>query len=350
LRVRPAIAPTGLAFLLAVAGCGPTPISGYELTGPHLIQPGESVTYALIEPRGASRAVPGVRWSSSAPDVLAIDSAGVATGRVAGEATLTAEIDGGHLNLPVLVLPAGTFKLTGRVTESGSSTQVSGARVAAYSDMNGSLPPVVETTSGPLGFYVLYGVPAQSFIRVTQGGYFTTVDRVDLVAHGVRDFSIAWDIGTLNLTGSYTLTIEADANCAAESRPLAASLRRRSFGAAIQQTGSLLVVSVGSPCVANDLDLSGGCQFLGRSSVNGATFSMTTGGPFAYPDLVEGLPLSFGFPQHGLLFLGTATTSTFGDRLSGSMVGEISHNSQAFPTPRTVTASCRAGTFELVRR
>ena len=343
----------GLTFILAVAGCGPTPISAYELTGPQSIQPGESVRYVLVErlSNGATRAVNGVRWSSSAPDVLAIDSAGVATGRAAGEATLTADSDSGSFSRAALVLPAGTYKLAGRVTESGSTAQLSGARVAAYSDMNGSLPPVIETTSGPIGNYVLFGVPAQSFIRVTQGGYVTTVDRVDLVTHGVRDFSLAWDIGTLNLTGSYTLTIEAEATCPAEARPLAANLRRRSFGAAIRQTGSLLVVSVDPPCVANDIDFSGGCQFLGRSSVNGATFSMTTGGTFGYPDLVEGLPLSFGtVQQQGLLFLGTATTSLFGDRLSGSMVGEISHNAQAFPTPRTVTASCRAGAFELARR
>ena len=247
-----------------------------------------------------------VRWSSSAPDVLEIDSTGLATGRTGGEAVLTAEVTGRRGIQSVLVLSAGTYRLNGTILDATSGDPVPGARVEARVDAHGSLPPVAVATAGPDGKYSLYGVPALGDIRVTQDGYVPTTTRVELASNSGRNFSIAWDTTAYDFAGAYTLTIEANDACPSAPNPLPPDLRRRTFPAEIQQPGSRLTVSVLPPC-------DGICKFVGRASGSGATFQLTTGLDiflFEAPELKESFPDPGRFaPNQELWFLGTATTS-----------------------------------------
>jgi hypothetical protein len=248
----------------------------------------------------------------------------------------------------VLVLSAGTYRLHGNILEAPSGDPVPGARVEANVDASGSLPPVAVATAGPDGKYILYGVPAVSDIRVTRDGFLPTTTRVQLASHGGRNFSIAWDPGTSDFTGAYTLTIEADDACPSAPSPLPPDLRRRTFPVEIRQAGSRLTVLVDQRFCEDR-----GCAFAGLASASGATFQLTRGednGFLERPDLIEIIlvPDGSGGVGWGLWFLGTATTNLSATGLLGSLAGTISFFPPGLVSP--ATASCGAGRFELSRR
>ena len=98
-----------LFFWAACSPASPTPVPGsLSIVGPDLVQPGTSAQYRATErlSDGSTRTVTDVRWSSSAPEVLQIDSTGLATGRAAGESVLTAEVTDRRGTRAVLVLSA----------------------------------------------------------------------------------------------------------------------------------------------------------------------------------------------------------------------------------------------------
>ena len=339
------------------AGCSPaspTPVAGsVAVVGPELVQPGTSAQYRATErlSDGSTPAVTDVLWSSSAPDVLQIDSTGLATGRAAGESVLTAEATGRRGIQSVLVLPAGTYRLFGNILDATSGDPVPGARVEASVDANGSLPPNAVATAGPAGNYILYGVPAVSDIRVTRDGFLPTTTRVVTVSHGGRNFSIVWD-GTHDFTGAYTLTIEADDECPSAPKPLPPDLRRRTYLVEIRHVGSRLTGSTG----IDD-------RFTGSAWASGATFELRDGGGdltgvAAPPQLHEtfeiGNSLKTGRPEFSALsFLGVATTHVSATGLSGNLAGTIMFHASKFSAdwrPSSATAICGGGRFELSRR
>jgi hypothetical protein len=166
--------------------------------------------------------------------------------------------------------------------------------------------------------------------------------------------------GGQNFAGSYTLTIEAHATCAAEPTPLPAPLRRRTFPAEIRQTGARLAVSVGGSCAGADFD--GGCEFAGTASSDGAVFQLTEGEDLGYyqmPDLVErlggddfSLSGTTNVDRSGLWFLGRATTNVSDTGLSGNLDGTMTYYRVVYPFPFAEgrISGCRTGRFDLVRR
>ena len=347
-RTARAVLVSVVLFFLG-AGCSPaspTPLSGsvVSVVGPESVQPGTSVQFRAIErlSDGSTRPVTDVRWSSSAPGVLQIDSTGLATGKAAGESVLTAEVAARRGTQSVLVLSAGSYRLNGTIFDATSGDPVPGARLEASVGANGSLPPIAVATAGPDGKYNLYGVPALSDIRVTRDGYLPSTTRLELDSHRGQNFSIAWDLGAHDFTGAYTLTIEADDACPSAPNPLRPDLRRRTYPASIQQAGSRLTVSVFPPC-------HGICKFVGRASGSGATFQLTTGLDiflFEAPELQESFPDPGRFaPNQSLSFLGTATTNFSATGLLGSLAGTITLSGGS-----TSIASCGGGRFELSRR
>ena len=138
-----------VGYLLAVAllvsafveGCSPpaTPhrpshLESFRVAGPVAVAPGTSATFKALLDRVAtlSDVSEEAQWISSNPSVLSVN-AGLATGHVVGEATITARFEEQQTSpTPVMVLPAGTYRLRGRVgynTELGVGLPLSMARV-----------------------------------------------------------------------------------------------------------------------------------------------------------------------------------------------------------------------------
>src|SRR5262245_37679467 len=100
----------------------PSSVTGLQLTGPDTVALGETAQFAAIATMsdGSTKDIStnGASWFSSNGGVLAItSSSGRATGRIAGEAAITARyFSRAAVKSDVVVVPAGTYRIIGSVT------------------------------------------------------------------------------------------------------------------------------------------------------------------------------------------------------------------------------------------
>ena len=131
------------------------------MAGPVEVAPGTSAPFkALLDSVATlSDVSEEAEWISSNPSVLSVET-GLATGHVAGEATVTARFEEQQTNPKlVMVLPAGTYRLRGTVHCRPGPTPfpISMARV--------EVPAVgLATTTDAQGRFALYGVPQDAEI------------------------------------------------------------------------------------------------------------------------------------------------------------------------------------------
>ena len=145
---------------------GPSPgappvVVNVEISGPASIAPGQSVQFTAVArfSDGTSQTPSSVRWSSSNTALLRVDTSGLVTaGQQTGEATLSADLTPSGLggatrsSKEILVLPDGTYRVVGVVTDDGTPpTPVAGARI----EVTGPTPVVAITDWD--GRYRLYG-------------------------------------------------------------------------------------------------------------------------------------------------------------------------------------------------
>jgi hypothetical protein len=275
-----------------------------------------------------------------------VDASGLVTaGQATGEGTISVEVtssgSGGatHSSKEVLVLPDGTYRMVGQVTENEvPRTPVVGARVEATS---GS--PVVATTDYD-GRYRLYGVPGTADIRVSRDGYQPHVQRVQLAEHVTLNFQLALSGMRLDLAGPYMLTI--DVACGSTSTPVAADLRRLSYAASLTQNGPTLEVVLTESSRFRVNSARRGDRFSGRADAAGATFNLGDAffpyylpyAPSTYPNVVE--RLSDGT---FLAVDGTVLTTGSAAGLSGLLTGGVSRYSSQFPSVPPGQSGCCLG-------
>jgi hypothetical protein len=328
-----------LALTAWVAACddgpkgGPSPIvTRAEIMGPASIAPGQSAIYTVTEflANGTSRALPFATWQSSDASLLQITQDGLATAQPrTGEAVLSARTSVTSTK-EVLVLPTGTFRLVGQVTDANpGNVPVFGARV----EVTGG----PSTTTDGTGRYRLYGVAGDVEIRVTRDGYEPLVQTVSVNAHGTRNFSLPVEGGARNFAGDYMLTVEAAAGCPGSSRPIDEALRRRSYEVRLSQSGSQLTVLVtdGRANVTRGI----GNRFVGLLTAAGANFQIEW--PYYYYTHAE---LAERLPDGTILTIyGGAITTGSRDGLSGPLNGWFTHLIAPF-------TSCPAASFSLTPR
>jgi hypothetical protein len=233
----------------------------------------------------------------------------------------------------VLVLPDGTFRLVGKVTEVEFPTApVIGAVVEVT-------PGGLTTTTNFNGDYVLYGVPPDATIRITAVGYQPHVQPLQLASHSTRHFQLTLAGPRQGLDGSYTLTIDVE-TCSG-SFQLLPSLRRRSYLAVLTQTGPIADVLLVEPRYRlNSIDR--GNRFSGRVDGGGAHFTLEQYdyyypyyGPASYPNVAEALPDgTFLVPQ------GTAVVTGTRAGLSGTITGSVDHWDSRFPFSARYLGGC----------
>jgi hypothetical protein len=226
-----------LAVAAPVASCEgsperPTHLDYFRLAGPGEIAPGTSASFKALLDKSAtlSDVSNEAQWISSNPSVLSVD-AGLAVGHVTGEATVTARFQDLQTDaVPVMVVPAGTYRLRGRVFMETSPTFTPGiplvmARVEVPA---GGL----STTTDSQGRYALYGVPSDAEVRVSKEGFATAVVPVHLENH---DQQIDTTLRSV-LSGQYTLTI-SPGTCS-NGPPVPAHLLLRTYTAVFVQSGA----------------------------------------------------------------------------------------------------------------
>lgn len=355
------IAPAAAAFVgLAVACNSPTSslpttpsppgFAGLQISGPGSIAPGQAAQYtALISlqdgtTKSSSPGTP-LRWSAGS-SLLQVNAAGIVTaGQQLGDATILAVIGGGgnsgFATKEVVVVPDGTYRMVGIVSEGGDpASRVANARVTVS-------PGSLVTTTDFEGRYRLYGVPANATVQVTKEGYLPSSESVQLSAHSTRDFSLDLTGPRLSLNGPHTLVIDISGKCSGNG-PLLPALQRRSYEAVLTQLGAAVEVTLTEPRFRLNT-IGGGNRFAGRVDATGATFLLPDYdsyyypyyAPSYYPGIAE--RLSDG---SFLVIQGAAVTTGSAAGLSGEMAGTFSNWDSRFPrgglSPLTSCASSNA--------
>ena len=332
-------------------------VTGVDIAGPASIPQGQSAQYTATARMsdGSTRVPKSVKWTSTQPALFQVSASGLVTAtQVRGEAALLVEVVVQNGRAPtragrdILVMPDGTFRLVGTVTEADATgITIGGVRVEARADEDG--PVATFATTGADGRYKLYGVPGDAYLRVWRDGYVTAKDRIQLRAHETRNIQLAVDGGRTSLAGDYTMTVEAGV---CHNPPLPDDLRRRTYEATVSQNGAHLQVLLTSPAFAMSAQGQGN-RFGGLVSSNQARLEMVNwADPYYYGPTVQTHPdvaerLSDGTT---LVLAGTVNLSQTADGWAGTMSGYLTqYNSGNFPNVRYL-GSCSASRITLSRR
>lgn len=329
--------PTSLSLVFVVAvgavGCNKSPtrpgtdfpggpsilggpsITSLEIVGPARIAPEGTAQFSIATtwsdhvPREVSS---GVIWTSSQPAVLAIDSLGRATAREPGLAHIGATAGGrSALVKIVLVLPDGTFWLSGSVTD--GRYPVDSAVVEAVSGTD-----TVAARTGADGRFDLYGVRRDAALRVTKDGYATHEQNLQLTDHGSVRVTLALAQPRAQIAGTYILTIGSP-QCA-DSSPLAEELRQRTYTAVVTQSDERVSVSLAGKDFASGPGFVAN-QFAGVVTPTGAWFVLWQGDIMDPPQLIERLATGTF-----LTISGRAVTTVSDSGLQGTLAGALFHH------------------------
>ena len=324
-------------------------IARVEITGPASVAPGGTARLAVMAKMsdGSTRTMAdGPEWKTSNPSLLVVAADGTVSGRKVGEANVTAVVESRNV-MPltsvreVVVVPDGTFRVIGRVTERDAPGPVPAATVEVIA----AGVVVAAATTDADGRYRLYGVPPDAAIRATREGYAPVEVRDPIASHTTLNFALTLLEPRPDLSGTYRLTIEAGGTCPG-SRPLPDHLRQRTYVATVTQMGAQLDVRLSGATFAID-NHGNGNHFFGRVEPSGVTFTLDRGFTdyyyFYYYYLAEYPDLSEQLPDRTVLAIsGSAAVSTSPTGMSGSLTGSMSLYSAAFPQI-DVLGGCNGG-------
>jgi hypothetical protein len=324
----------------------PTPptLVTLELTGPTTFAPGESVAFTLMArvTNGKDTDVTSTsQWNSTNPSVLTSQGPGRYRANTAGDSQIS--VNYGRLNASreVIVVPTGTFRVTGRVTESDGPFPISGARVQAR-DSSGNGP---STESDGSGFFRLFGVAPDSEIVVSRAGYSENTRHVTIDKHSTVNFEMILNGPRPRVDGTYTVTLDLS-GCRDGFRP---EYAHRVYTAVVQQSGSSVEVRFTEPSFAvNSANL--GNLMQGRVEGTGLflyaqSFYYYYYGPSSYPFLVEALP-----DESRLVLTANVTLAESGESsYTGKLNGYASNYGPRFPNDKYL-GGCDGGQLTFTRR
>jgi hypothetical protein len=309
------------------SGLAPTPPPGapaptllrVEIAGPDVVPPGGTAQFTAMAhySDGSTQDITrdcGSVWRSSDVAVLTISEDGIVSGVAPGETAITLDywgsptsgcgIGAGGARRDVMVLPPGTFRLSGMVH--GEGFPVSSAQIT----VTGGQGPPLSTVSGGDGRYRVYGVAGRVEVRAASAGYHQASLHADIGGHETLNIELT----PVELTpdhdqvaGSYRLTINPLGGCWTQppSRTYTATLD--------QQNGQLLGTLGGA-----DFEIESG-RLLNRFSgfVQPDRLRLS----FASGDVVEVISRD---PPARLAFFGEAGLNRVaGDRYEGTLMGTL---------------------------
>jgi hypothetical protein len=301
----------------------PSPVR-VEIGGPRSVAPGETAQLAMTLrlSDGSSQDVTAeTNWQSRTTQFVSIDAGGRVTGLRVGDGSISGFYRAqGALNAikELIVVPTGTFRLTGVVNEvEGTTVPVPGARVDVTSSGGNSL----STTTGDDGAYRVYGVAGDTQIRVTKNGYQVSARQVSIQDHGIQNFELQITNPRIDVSGSYTLTLTAADSCRGR---LPDEALRRTYAATVVQRGARLETTLTGGTFAINRTGRGG-SFLGRVEPTLLAFTLNLQPyynyypyvPSYYPDIVEQLTAGY------LVVSGTVSAQASPQRITGPLIGSM---------------------------
>ena len=175
---------------------------------------------------------PQAVWMSQDPRVVEMSTTGAAKGIGRGEAVIRTYYGGWSASTRTFVLPEGTYRLDGRVTDSGIG--VAGVTVTVMGSVGGDL----TTISDEEGRYWLYGVRDRVRLQAKGAGYLDRIEEVDVADHRSFDVEVTAERERTDLRGRYRLTLHR-APCPGTPVP-----DTRSYDATVTQDGPRLRVAL----------------------------------------------------------------------------------------------------------
>ena len=316
-----------------------------EIVGPRSVAPGETVQLSMILrlSNGSTQDVTNeTTWQTRAPQVLAVGTTGAVTGLQVGDANIfgSSPRQGALTAIKeLIVVPAGTYRLTGIVNEAGvPTTPVRGARVDVASGANGPF-----TTTGDDGRYRLYGVSGDTQLRITKTGYDMTTLNVLVTDHAIQNFEVRLSTPRIEVAGTYTLTIAAADSCRGK---LPDEALLRTYTAVVTQQGPRLETTLTGGSFANNRT-GRGSSFPGSVEPSLVRFSLNLTPwynyypyvPGYYPDIVE--QLSSGY----FVVSGSVGAEPSRSGFAGLLDGDIAlwPRDPRGGSSQSPTASCRSG-------
>jgi hypothetical protein len=321
----------------------PTVLVDLTISGRDTIAPGETVqfTATAFYGDGSTRNVSNeVAWRTGNQSVLLVSATGAATGRDVGETQIQVSLGTrSSVISEVIVVPAGTYRLTGRLTEAGSSLMVVNARVEVTAGIGQGL------TTTAHGIFRLYGVAGDVEIRVTADGYQEHRQRIRVTGHVSVDFSLTLARPRSEITGTYTLRVTAAAECRTN---LPAEALTRTYTAVLEQrrNGNVAVELRAAQFVVNRSRTYN--RFNGFVQASSVRFYIE--GPLGYyygsygPDVVEQLSESTYFTMSGSAVVDFSSAGA----VSGMLDGLIETVRSGVPGSFERIASCRSSQHQFV--
>jgi hypothetical protein len=246
----------------------PTPVTigpgvlSLSLQGPpQSIGPGETGQMRAIArlTDGSDKDVTAdAQWTSSQTQVATV-SAGVVTGQALGRVQIRAIYQGRSFGLTIVIKPAGTFILSGNITEPGP-VMVGAATVAVT---NG---PSIQATATSFGFYELFGVSGMVSLRVSKQGYLDQTTTVTVTQDQKLDLQIRPITAPVTVAGTYRMTLTIPSSCTV----VPDDQKTRTYTAAITQDNALVKVQLSD---ANFVSAAKSA-FSGKVTGNTVTFNL----------------------------------------------------------------------------
>ena len=264
-----------------------------------------------------------VQWGSTTGlRLVTVSAGGLATaGAIRGETEIIAHYEGRSASARLMVLPTGTFRLKGRITENGLG--VPSVRLTVVAGVGEGLAS--GTGSGTeWGAYILYGVAGRVRLLARKEGYLDAIQEIEVSAHSAHDFELVPERPVPNLAGAYTLTL-INGGCRTAVGVLPDALKHRIYTANVtQDQRSISLVLSGADFLIADgrgdrfagyVDASGRVQF----HIMGVEPTYYADSPWcARCDLVERLTANTALVISGTV---AATLTASDSEISGVLFG-----------------------------
>ena len=286
-------------------------VSEVVIEGPETVPIGETTEFRMIATMtdGAVRDLTDTaEWLGS--DQVAFAGPGLARGITKGDASIGARSSAGHAGKEVIVVPRGTYRLTGEIRHVDS-----GPVVGAIVEVRRGVGTGLRTSTTVSGEFRLYGVAGQVTLRVFNPGYEVVDGTITIDDHQHVEIPLPLLKPRFDVSGTYTLTIGAAAVCMNSTgpNPLPDEARTRTYTADISQEGATLRVSLSGAAFIDGAD-----QFRGRVEPGLVVFDLLPWYEEELPSIAE---LS---PSLGTIIIdGSAAVTPSAQGFSGNFSGRI---------------------------
>jgi hypothetical protein len=236
--------------------------------------------------------------------------------------------------MTIRVLPDGTYRLAGTLTESG--LPIEDATVAITAGQGTGL----SATSDSGGGYLLYGVAGTVEIQVSKAGYTSQSRTLVVTADVIASFQLTTVIPAARIAGAYLLTFTAG-RCLTPLTP--ADLNQRRYTAVITQDAQNPTASVMLGGANFALKNGHGNSFSGRVEPDRVTFLLRGASYYYYyyHDLTPPFDLAEALDDGRFLIIeGNISTTRSGSSLVGTLQGGMSVTTDLSGSAQSIVGRC----------